>query len=311
MNKKHKNKFFSRYECPPTPQTRHSPRLAGCVPGGIYTLSKNIFLCFLYAIIFFLPSKVYATLAGEVNKANGLYKQGKFDDSLDLYQKAMDQDSKSPVVKYDLGTDLYKKGDYDKARGYLEQAANDKNIKIRSRAEYNLGNVLYKSGKQKENSNVDQAVKSMESALGQYVKSLTDVPNDLDAKFNEDFVKKEIERLKQKKQQQKDQQQNQKQQQNQQQNQQNKQDQQDQKNQQNQQNQSGQQDQQQNKQNQQKQQGSQQQQNREEQAQQDQKELDRKQAQDLLEDYQENQEPKKLLNYMPKKIDERPVLKDW
>ena len=110
---------------------------------------------------YLMPSLAFASVAGEVNKANDLYKQGKFDDSLDLYQKALDQDDKSPVVKYDLGTALYKKGDYAKALGYLEQAAQDKNIKIKPKAEYNLGNVLYKSGIQKENTDVDQAIKSL------------------------------------------------------------------------------------------------------------------------------------------------------
>ncbi len=304
MNKKHKNKFFSRYGCPPTPQTRHSGATivnSPCVPGGIDTLSKNIFLCFLYAIIFFFPSKVLASVAGEVNKANGLYRQGKYDDSLDLYQKAVDQDGKSPVVKYDLGTAYYKKGDFSKALNFLEEAANDKNAKIKSKAEYNLGNVLYKTGKQKENTSVDQAIKSLESALGHYGRAIATDPKDQDAVFNRDYVKKEIERLKQKKQEQKQQQQNNKQQQQQNQKQQDQKQKQDQ---QNQQKQQGQQDQQ-------KKQGEQKQQNAREKAEQDQKELDRKQAEDLLQDYQENEEPKKLLNYRPHRIENRPVLKDW
>jgi tetratricopeptide (TPR) repeat protein len=263
-------------------------------------------------------------VAGDVNKANGLYAQGKFDDSLDLYQHALGHDDKSPVVKYDLGTALYKKGDYAKALGYLEQAAQDKNIKIKSKAEYNLGNVLYKSGIQKENTNLDQAIKSLQEALGQYIQSVANDPKDLDAKFNQDIVKKEIERLKQKKQQQQKQQQNQQQQQNQKQqqnqqqqrNQQNEQqnkqqNKQEQQKQQNQQSQQSQKDQEQQQKNQSSEPKTRQQNNALDQAEEGQKELDRKEAQDLLEEYQENEEPKKLLNYMPKKIDDRPVTKDW
>jgi flagellar biosynthesis GTPase FlhF len=274
----------------------------------------------LFILILVFPAKVMASVAGEVNKANGLYKQGKIDDSVDLYQEALDKDQDSPAIKYNLGTAFYKKGDYPKALSYLQQAAHDKDLKIKSKAEYNLGNVLYKAGKQKENTDIDKAIKSLQGALGQYVQTLRDVPNDPDAKFNEDFVKKEIERLKKKKQQQ--QQQNQQNQKNQQ-NQQNKQDQKNQQNQQNKQNQQNQQNQQgqQNQQNQQKQQDQQNQQGQQKQqeeqkkaqakAEEEQKDIDRKQAEDLLEDYQENEEPKKLLNYMPKKIDDRPVLRDW
>ena len=280
------------------------------MPGGNYALSKNISLySFLLITIFFIPSLVWASVAGEVNKANDLYKQGKFDDSLNLYQEALDKDGKSPVIKYDLGTALYKKGDYAKAKEYLEHAAQDKNNKLKPKAEYNLGNVLYKSGVQKENTNVDQAINSLQEALGHYGQTIAVDPKDQDAIFNQDFVKKAIERLKKQKQQQ--QQKNQQQKQNQKQQQQN---------QQNQQNQQKQQENQQSQQNKSKDQKNKQsssesqaqkQQNAQAQAQQDQKELDRKQAEDLLEEYQENEEPKKLLNYMPKKIDDRPVLKDW
>jgi Ca-activated chloride channel homolog len=262
-----------------------------------------------------MPSLAFASVAGEVNKANDLYKQGKFDDSLALYQKALELDDKSLVVKYDLGTALYKKGDYTKAMGFLEQAAQDKNIKVKPKAEYNLGNVLYKSGIQKENTNVDEAIKSLQEALGHYGQTIAVDPKDQDAIFNQDFVKKEIERLKQKK---KQQQQNQRQQQNKKQQPSHTED--SYKSQQNQQSQQGQQNQQ-KQQKQQKEQPSQQsnskdqkkkeQQSAQAQAQENQKELDRKQAEDLLEDYRENEEPKKLLNYMPKKIDDRPVLKDW
>ena len=86
------------------------------------SMYQKYILAFSFYVIFFVPSIVFASVAGEVNKANDLYKQGKFDDSLDLYQKALDQDDKSSVVKYDLGTALYKKGDYEKALEYLEQA---------------------------------------------------------------------------------------------------------------------------------------------------------------------------------------------
>jgi len=259
---------------------------------------------FLFIIIIFIPSLAFASVASEVNKANDLYKQGKFDNSLKLYQEALDQDDKSPIIKYNLGTVFYKKGDYTKALGYLEQAAQDKNIKIKPKAEYNLGNVLFKTGMQKANTNVDEAIKSLKESLNHYGQAIEEDPKDQDAVFNQDFVKKAIERLKQIKQQQ---QQNQQQQ-----NQKNQQGQQGQekKEQQAQQNNSK------NQKNQKNQQSSsesqiQKQKNTQEQAEESQKELDRKQAEDLLEEYQENEEPKKLLNYMPRKIDDRPVLKDW
>ncbi len=321
MKKEYKDIFFDKVESPP----RHfgasyksffhaATKCRALGDGGNPYREKNISLCsFLLVIILFMPTKVFASVAGEVNKANGLYKQGQFDDSLKLYQEALDQDEKSSAVKYDLGTAFYKKGDYAKALGYLEQAAQDKNIKIKPKAEYNLGNVLYKSGMQKASTNVDEAIKSLQKALGYYGQSLADAPKDQDALYNQNFVKKQIELLKQKKQEQKQQQQqNQKQQkQKNQQNQQSQQGQQGQQQQHNQQDQQGQQGQQNQQQQQRSESQEQKQKNAQEQAEENQKELDHKQAEDLLEEYRENEEPKKLLNYMPKKIDDRPVLKDW
>jgi len=275
---------------------------------------RVIFL--ILTVLFYLPTLALASVAGDVNKANELYKQGKFDDALNLYQKALDQDDKSPVVKYDLGTALYKKGEYFKAQEYLEKAAQDKNIKLKGLSEYNLGNVLYRSGIQKENTNVDEAIKSLQGALSHYGLSQANDPKDQDAQANEDFVKKEIERLKQKKAQQKElqrQQKDQKQQKNQkdQQGQQGQQSQQAQQNQQGQQGQQGQQQKEQSSPQDQSGQKDQAKQKAQAQAEKDQQKFDRKLAEDTLEDYQQNEEPKKLLNYMPKKIDDRPVLKDW
>jgi len=287
-----------------------------------YSLIKNTFLySFLSIIMILLPVNSFASVASDVNKANDLYKQGKFEDSLSLYQAALDKDDKSSAIQYDLGTDLYKKGDYDKALGYLEDAAQDSDVKIKPKAEYNLGNVLYKSGIKKENTNVDDAIKTLQSAVGHYSQAIALDPKDQDAVDNQEFVKKVIEKLKQQKQNQSSHAEDSSKSQQQQQNQQKQQNQQEQsshaedssKSQQQQQNQ---QDQQKNTQEQKKdqsqgQQGKQKEHQAQSQAEQEQKDLDRKAAEDTLEEYQENEEPKKLLNYMPKKIDDRPVLKDW
>ncbi|MDE2028694.1 MAG: tetratricopeptide repeat protein [Candidatus Omnitrophica bacterium] len=268
--------------------------------------------------MFFLPSLGFASVAGDVNRANHLYEHGQFDDALDLYQKALAKDDKSPVVKYDLGTDFYKKGDYTKALEYLRQASQEKDLKIKSKAQYNLGNALFKSGVGKEAGDVNGALKTLQDSLGQYEQVIKDDPKDQDAVFNEGVVKKEIERLKRRQQQQQQRQQQNQQRnrskKNQQRNSQNQHNQQDQENQPKQQKQNQQQGQQ-NRQRQQNQQeqpsGQAQPQSRQSQAGESPQELDRKQAEDMLEDYRENEEPRKLLNYMSGKIDTRPVLKDW
>ncbi|MBF0511341.1 MAG: VWA domain-containing protein [Candidatus Omnitrophica bacterium] len=281
-------------------------------------------------ILFLLlwPSLSFASTASEVHKANELYKQGKFDDSISYYQKALGLDKDSGVVQYDLGTALYKKGDYAKALGYLQGVAEDKSLKINPQAAYNLGNVLYKSGLQKASSDVDEAIKSLQEALKAYGQAIRGNPKDEDAHYNQDFVKKEIERLKkiQKEQQKKQEGDHQK----------NKEKQDEQKNQGQGKEQKEKESQQQQGKEQKKQQSQEEQpqeqkdkkdqkqqslkaqktkgakdKNKESQAQQSPKDIEQKEAQEMLEEYRDNEEPKKILNFTPQKSDQKPVLKDW
>jgi Ca-activated chloride channel homolog len=232
-----------------------------------------------------------------VKDGNRLYKQGSFDDAVKFYSDAL------------------KKGGQDHV------------------ANYNLGNALYRKGMAQEKQNIDGAIKDLEEAVTRYEQVLKTDAKDSDAQYNKDFVSRKLEELKKKKQEQE-----QKQQQKQEQKKDQKQDQQ--KNEQ--QNKNEQQEQQQKDQQQKEQEQKQQDKAKEEQKKQDEQkkkeeqskveqkpnkkdenkqgqeqqavmpgEMSDKEAKELLEDYQRNEEPKGLLNFIPKKTDEQPVGKDW
>ena len=84
--------------------------------------------------------------------------------------------------------------------------------KIQDKAQFNLGNAYYKFGAGKEQLNLQDAINDLEKSMTHYEKVLGRPQKDSDAQSNYEFVKKELERLKQKQQEQKDQKQDQKQQ---------------------------------------------------------------------------------------------------
>ena len=266
-----------------------------------------------------LPSLLWAK---GINEANRLYAQGKYDEAIETYQKAADADVKNSLARYDLGTALYKKGDFDRSTKYLQQSLAAKGPDLRLKAQYNLGNALYKSGMARERQDIDGAIASLQKSLGNFDDVIKDDAKDADARYNRDIVQKALERLKKKKEEQKQQHQQKQQQKDQEQkdkDQQKGQDQQDQQNQ----NQQDQQDQQ-------KQdgQGQKQQQNQQQQGQQGQEDrsgeqkqgqaqavnaegMEERQAKDLLREYERNEAPTGLLNFIPKKGKEQDVDKDW
>lgn len=167
----------------------------------------NIFLAGVIVLLA-LPS-AQASVAGGVNKGNQLYDQGQFDGALDLYQKALKKDPDSLAIEYNVGTALYKKGDYANAIEHFNKALLSDDPQIQSKAQFNLGNTYYKAGAAKEQSKVPEAITDLEKSLTHYQKLLEQPQQDPDAQSNYEFVKKELERLKQKQEEQNQQQQQQ------------------------------------------------------------------------------------------------------
>lgn len=165
----------------------------------------NIFLSVMVLGLTASPVAFASRGSGDVKRANDLYKKGRFDQATEHYQKALMREPQSPAIEYDLGTALYKKRNYAESIEHLNKALLSDDPELQNQARYNLGNALYKSGIKQEKSKIDSAIASLEKSLLQYQKVLSAVPKDADAQFNYEFIKKELERLKQKKEEQKNQ----------------------------------------------------------------------------------------------------------
>jgi len=283
-----------------------------------------------------LPPAEAASLQRDVREGNRHYQRGDYESSREKYTQALTSDPESDIVNFNLGTVLYKEKDYEAAIDHLQKALLTEDDDLKEKTYYNLGNALYQSGAAQTKEDIDQAVSSLEKSLGQYERAMAIDGKDEDAKHNYDFVKKELELLKQQQQQKQDQEKSdeskdpKEQQQNQ--------EEQEEKNAQDQPQQSGQDQEREQKANEQQQGQEEQKQTQEPQSNGEQKsdqgrgqegkesynnqqesagqpqdgqELTPKEAQMTLERYKQTEEPQGLLNVYQRRGNEGPVLKDW
>ncbi len=117
-------------------------------------------------------------------KANSLYKQGKFNEALKLYEDALLLDPADNKLKMNKGSALYQLEDYENAESAYSEALSEKDKKVLAHAHYNLGNILFKQGEKLEAAGNPAAQERYSKALENYINSLKLRPNDRDAKWN-------------------------------------------------------------------------------------------------------------------------------
>lgn len=135
----------------------------------------------------------------EVKKGNLLYNESKFTEALKEYEEALLKIPDSDVVNFNLGAALYKTEDYKAAMQHFEKALVSDEKALEENASYNLGNSEYKHGISLENTNIEEAIGLLKRSLAHYENAILLDDEDEDAKFNREFVKKELERLLKKK----------------------------------------------------------------------------------------------------------------
>ena len=136
--------------------------------------------------------------------------QNDFGRALRLYEKLLEDSPEDARLHYNAGAAAYGAGDFEKARNYFNStlASPDAPLPLQQRAFYNLGNAMFRLGETTENP--DDKAKQWIGALKKYEgasdlsKQLEKTPDDKDARFNTDVVKKRLEQLKQQQQEQGD-----------------------------------------------------------------------------------------------------------
>jgi Ca-activated chloride channel family protein len=122
----------------------------------------------------------WASPAGSVQKGCKLYNRGKYPEADSAFKKGLEKNPESHLLHFNDGAALYRMGKFQDAAAEFTRAASSTDKGLRARALYNLGNSLYRAGKEKE-------------ALSAFKDSIITSPDDADARFNYEFLRKKME----------------------------------------------------------------------------------------------------------------------
>jgi len=125
-----------------------------------------------------LPSLGQAKPTSSLNsKGNKLYLKGEYQKALELYKRAESQDPKSPAISNNLGNVAHQQQNFEEAGRYYQRALENTNQRELANTYYNLGNNYFRGSQ-------------LEQAMASYERCLELNPNDLDAKYNLEFIKR-------------------------------------------------------------------------------------------------------------------------
>jgi len=119
------------------------------------------------------------SLVSRNKEGNKLYKEGRIDEALSKWRDAQIEDPDSDKLHYNIGNGLHGQKKYEDALKEYEKSLNSKDNELQRDAYYNIGNTQYRMGKLLE-------------AIESYKKCLDINPDDEDAKYNIEFVRKKI-----------------------------------------------------------------------------------------------------------------------
>ena len=108
-------------------------------------------------------------------QGNRLFHEGKFEEALEFYRKAQVEKPDAPELRFNAGDAYFKKNAFQDALQEFGHALKSRDPSLLSRAYYNLGNVHVRR------QNLQQAVEA-------YKRSLSIMPDDMDAKVNLEWV---------------------------------------------------------------------------------------------------------------------------
>jgi len=157
--------------------------------------SQVIFLSILLSVTG--ASKMEAASPKQtIREGNLLYEQGNYIASEKKYKEALEKDTESDIINFNLGAALYKKEEYGKAVDHFQKVYLSEDGQLKQKAYYNSGNALYKIGIfQEHEGSATAAIPPVEQSLKQYERALEIDEDDEDTKYNYAFVQKELKRL--------------------------------------------------------------------------------------------------------------------
>ena len=122
------------------------------------------------------------------------YKAGKYDQALKEYEQLLERKGDDPRLHFNAGTAAYQNRQYDEATKQFDQAVSSPDLKLQELGYYNRGNSLFRLGEQ--TADPTKRTETWQKSLKDFELSMHLNPQDTDANFNHEFVKRKLEELK-------------------------------------------------------------------------------------------------------------------
>ena len=169
------------------------------LPSGGAAASQKIVSLTLLTFLFI--GLLAPARASNLDTAERDYQSGQYQDALENYRAAADQQPDRPDLQYDLGDAAYKAGEYLQAEDAFHKALATPDLGLQEKTYYNLGNAQFKHGEALQSADNKKTIDLWQKALDSYASALKLKPS-ADAKHNYEVVKEKLEELKQQQQQQ-------------------------------------------------------------------------------------------------------------
>jgi Ca-activated chloride channel family protein len=155
----------------------------------------------LIALGLLLSGTLGPARAAATDTAERDYKSGKYEEAMQNYQKAAENQPARNDLQYNRGDAAYKAGEYSDAEEAFRKALETPDLGLQEKTYYNLGNTQYQHGEAMRKVDTKKTIGLWEQALHSYDSALK-LKTTADAKHNYDIVKEKLEQLKQQQQQQ-------------------------------------------------------------------------------------------------------------
>ncbi|MBU4343456.1 MAG: tetratricopeptide repeat protein [Candidatus Omnitrophica bacterium] len=150
----------------------------------------KVFLQGLFIIVFFFSSVGWfwqASAARKNKEGTKLYNEQRIDEALSKWRDAQIDSPDKKELHYNIGNALHEQEKYEEAFKEYEKSLDTKDAELQAKTYYNIGNTHYRMGKLPE-------------AIEDYEKTLEIDPDDEDAKYNIEFIKKKLQEKQEKQQ---------------------------------------------------------------------------------------------------------------